>query len=92
MGIDARLRLIDVDGGGSDVTSPLPEDWSITSSAPAWNAVGDRFATTVQHPGTEALLDLVLVDLKEGTVELLSSSSLPPPPISIFPGFPAWIN
>ncbi len=92
VGIDARLRLIDVDGVGSEVTSPLPADWSITASAPAWNAAGDRFATTVQHPGTEALLDLVLVDLNEGTVELLSSSSLPPPPISIFPGFPAWIN
>ncbi len=89
VGVAASLRLVDPALGMATV-APLPSDWSITASAPAWSADGTRFVTTVQHPGTEALLDLVEVDLSEGSVRLLTDSSTPPPPVSTFPGFPVW--
>ncbi len=89
VGIDARLQLVNPDDGMT-INQPLPADWSITSSAPAWSRDGMRFVTTVQHPQTEALLDLVLVDLEAGSVELLTSSTSPTAPVSTFPGFPVW--
>ena len=89
VGVDARLRLVDP-ANGMTVTSPLPEDWSITASTPGWSADGTQFVTTVQTSDTEALLDLVLVNLAEGSVRLLTNSSSPPAPISTFPGFPVW--
>lgn len=89
VGVNARLRLVDP-ADGMAVRSPLPPDWAITASAPAWSKDGTQFVTTVQTPETEALLDLVLVDLSEGSVRLLTNSSVPPAPISTFPGFPVW--
>lgn len=93
VGVDARLQLWDLDDEGrtpSEPSSPLPADWTITSAPPAWSAAGTRFVVTAQVPDTEALLDLVLVDLETGTLRLLSSSDRPPPPTTVFPGFPVW--
>ena len=89
VGVDARLRLVDP-ANAMAVTSPLPRNWSITASTPRWSGDGTQFVTTVQTPDTEALLDLVLVDLAQGSVRLLTNSSTPPAPISTFPGFPVW--
>jgi hypothetical protein len=89
VGVAASLRLVNP-AQGMATSAPLPASWSITASPPAWSADGNRFITTVQHPRTEALLDLVEVDLSEGSVRLVTDSSTPPPPVSTFPGFPVW--
>jgi Tol biopolymer transport system component len=89
VGVAASLRLVDPENNMS-ISAPLPAEWSITASPPAWSADGARLITTVQHPGTEALLDLVEVDLAKRSVRLLTTSSTPPPPVSTFPGFPVW--
>lgn len=92
VGVDARLQLWDIDGDPPRTTTPLPTDWTITSAAPAWSGDGREFVVTAQVPDTAALLDLVLVDLDDGSLRLLSGSDRPPPPISVFPGFPVWID
>jgi hypothetical protein len=89
VGVDAAMRLVDPQDEMA-ISVPLPPDWPITASPPAWSSDGARFVITVQHPGTDALLDLVEVDLVEESVRLLTNSSTPPPPVSTFPGFPVW--
>lgn len=89
IGVAASLRLVDPQDNMA-ISVPLPADWSITASPPAWSPDGARFVTTVQHPGTDALLDLVEVDLGQQSVRILTNSSTPPPPVSTFPGFPVW--
>ncbi len=92
VGVDARLQLWDLEVDPPRTTTPLPADWTITSAAPAWSDDGRQFVVTAQVPDTEALLDLVLVELDEGSLRLLSGTDRPPPPISVFPGFPVWID
>jgi Tol biopolymer transport system component len=89
VGVAASLLLVNP-AEEMSLSTPLPAEWSITAASPAWSADGTRFVTTVQHPRTDALLDLVEVDLSEGSVRLLTNSSIPPPPVSTFPGFPVW--
>lgn len=90
VGVDARLQLWDFSGEPIGPSWPLPADWTITSAPPAWSPGGTRFVVTAQVPETDALLDLVVVDLEADSLRLLSGTDRPPPPVSVFPGFPVW--
>jgi hypothetical protein len=90
IGIDARLVILALGQGDLDVTHPLPDGWSVTAAPPVWSTDGSRMVVAAQTPDTTALLDLVLVDLVPGSIRLLTSGNVPPPPLTVFPGFPVW--
>jgi Tol biopolymer transport system component len=90
VGVDARLLIVAIGQGDAELTDPLPDGWSVTAAPPAWSADGSRFVVAAQTPETAALLDLVLVDLTQGSIRLLTDERVPPLPLTVFPGFPVW--
>lgn len=90
VGIDARLLIVAIGQDEVELTDPLPDGWSVTAAPPGWSADGSRFVVAVQIPDTAALLDLVLVDLTQVSVRLLTDERVPPLPLTVFPGFPVW--